>query len=744
MKSSFQLSPCNFWVVLTLFVWALLLKIAFSSAQQLSPPERRILLQVQDLLEYPQVLQEWNKWTNFCSVQQTPSLVITCSGNHITELTIVGNTTSPHPPLSQKFSIDSFFTLLTKLSSLKRLSLINLGLTGTLPAKVSRFVGLEVLNISSNPIHGSIPQSIVKFKKLKSLVLRDNFFNGSVPDLKGFSVLEELDLSGNSLGPGFPSLGSNLVKVVLSNNSLRSAVPEEMEKMKSMEILDLYANNLVGSIPSFLFSLPSLKYINLGRNQFSGELHGSVSCSKSLNFVDISNNLLVGKLPVCLQGSSNSGNRTIISLWNCLGNTTSSRFYQHAHSFCAEKAIAVNPNSRGEEHHESSTIKLGIVLGVIGGIVAVFSAIGFLILATYRTVSRKRDQEKSGSFTFNTNPSSHFDGGNSRRPARMVSIGLPPYNVFTQEEMEDATNHFDPSNLVGEGSQGQQVYRGKLKDGTGVLVNCQKLMQQKHSTQVLQQHMDAISKLRHRHLISVLGHSLVTSQEHPPTASTTLFIVLENIAGASSLKDQLTDWRKRDVLKWPERMGMAIGITKGIQYLHAGRVTGNDLKLENVLLDDTLTARLCNFNISLPSKILSESSRNAHDRDRTSSKNAEQDDIYQLGVILIELIIGRPITSQAEVKDLKLQIEICLAESPGKLRNLTDPCIRSTFAYESLKTTVQIALNCLNQEPSRRPSIEDVLWHLQYSIQVQEGWGNSGNLSGKISGNLSGHVGTKL
>lgn len=37
----------------------------------------------------------------------------------------------------------------------------------------------------------------------------------------------------------------------------------------------------------------------------------------------------------------------------------------------------------------------------------------------------------------------------------MVSLGLPPYHVFTLEEMEEATNSFDPTNLVGEGSQGQ-------------------------------------------------------------------------------------------------------------------------------------------------------------------------------------------------------------------------------------------------------------------------------------------------
>lgn len=47
--------------------------------------------------------------------------------------------------------------------------------------------------------------------------------------------------------------------------------------------------------------------------------------------------------------------------------------------------------------------------------------------------------------------------GHVPRTMRMVSLGLPPYNVFTLEEMEDATNNFDAANLVAEGTQGQVI-----------------------------------------------------------------------------------------------------------------------------------------------------------------------------------------------------------------------------------------------------------------------------------------------
>lgn len=124
------------------------------------------------------------------------SLVITYSGNHITELTI-----------------DIFFTVVTNFLNLKKLSLVSLGLWGSLLA-----------NISLNFILGEI--------SLKSLFLAKNLFNESVPDLKGLKTLEVLDLSGNNLGSKFSSLSNNnnnLVSLNLSNNFLKSEIPKGLK-----------------------------------------------------------------------------------------------------------------------------------------------------------------------------------------------------------------------------------------------------------------------------------------------------------------------------------------------------------------------------------------------------------------------------------------------------------------------------------------------------------------------------------
>ncbi|KAJ7953771.1 Tyrosine-protein kinase [Quillaja saponaria] len=719
-----------------LFLAFILVLVNPISIAQLTPSETRILFQVQKLLEYPEALQGWTDWTNFCYLPPSPSLKIVCSNSRVTELTVTGNKSSPshsskpaswnstpsQQTLSKGFSIDAFFTVLTKLSNLEVLSLVSLGLWGPLPAKMNRFWSLQVLNISSNFIYGEIPSSISSMKNIRSLVLADNLFNGSVPDLKTLTSLEELNLGNNHLGPGFPSMGNNLVSIILRNNSLRSEIPSKLTNFEKVQKFDISSNNIVGFIPSSLFSLPSIQYLNLAENQLSGSLTINMTCSDVLQFVDISRNHLTGKLPSCI-GLKKPSNRTVLYPWNCLSSGNLN--YQHPYSDCQKEALAVKPPT--ERHKQESSTKLGLILGIIGGIVGITLLLVVLVLVIVRKskVNRAEDNKFEGSFadkvSLRGSPRPNNDARHVPPTVRLPALGLPPYRIFTLEEIEDATKNFEPSNLMSEGSQGQ-LYKGWLENGSVVLVNCVKL-KQKNMPPSFMHHMEVLPKLRHRHLVSVLGHCIVTYQDHPNTAtSTTVFFVIEYIFNGS-LRDHLADWKKKEMLKWPQRMAITIGIARGVQFLHSGvapGIFGNNFKIENILLDDSLNAKIGGYNIL-----------NATDH-LGGTENAEKEDIYQLGVILLEIITGRQITSASELEDLKLELERGLSESASVLRGATDSSVRGTYAYESLKTMVQITINCLCSECSKRPSIEDVLWNLQYSIQVQEGWGSSGNLSTRM------------
>ncbi|XP_077243196.1 putative LRR receptor-like serine/threonine-protein kinase At1g14390 isoform X2 [Tasmannia lanceolata] len=182
---------------------------------------------------------------------------------------------------------------------------------------------------------------------------------------------------------------------------------------------------------------------------------------------------------------------------------------------------------------------------------------------------------------------------------RLGALGLLPYHALTLEELEEATNNFEPSNLMGKGSQGQ-LYKGWFSDGSVVVVRCLKL-KQRHALKILKQQMEVISKLRHRHLVSILGHCYVTYEESP-NATDTIFLIFEYVSNGT-LRSHLTEWRKQEMLKWSQRLAAATGIARGIQFLHTRIVPGvlrNNFNIKNILLDENLTAKISDYKLPRP------------------------------------------------------------------------------------------------------------------------------------------------
>ncbi|KAJ8480232.1 hypothetical protein OPV22_023959 [Ensete ventricosum] len=743
--ASLSVTRRNSSASLLLFILQCFLSFFISSdAQQLAPSQSGTLLRLQRLLEYPQVLAGWSSATAFCSLPTSLSLSVACSGDRIVELVIVGD--RPASPgarnaLSLAFSSDSLFTTLSRLPSLTTISLVALGLWGSLPGKVDRFPSLKTLNLSSNYFAGAIPVEISTMSSLQNLVLSGNSFNGSIPDLKSLTALVELNVGRNQLGPDFPSLSSNLVTLVLKDNSFRGKIPASVASFHQLQKLDLSSNRLAGWIPPSLFSLRSIQYLDLSHNTFTGEIPSNASCGDELGFVDITDNHLVGGLPSCLR--SNTSTRVVLSSGNCL-NAGDLR-HQHSEAYCSDAAFAaVLPPANKISGSKSN---VGVILGITGGVVV---GAALLVLLVFLAFGRARVEEpqaialpkpvatKSLSQDSTRTPAEAvLDKGHMYGAARTGTLGSIPYRVFSMEELQEATNGFDPSNLLEDSARGQ-VYKGHLQDGSLTTVRSLRL-NQKFSPQSLPQYLDLISKLRHHHLASILGHCIFSSQDGSNT-TTMVFLVSEHVTNGT-LRSHITEWRKREMLKWPQRLAAVTGVARGIQFLHTAAVPGifgNDLNIENIMLDKTLTAKISNYNLPvLPKNKNSKGGCErpfvaADDRDLGSIHNLEQgekEDIYQLGLILLEIITGKPTGSKNEVDSLVSLIQKTLTDSPSDLKGIADPSIRGTYAVDSLRTAIEISLNCASRDPNQRPSIDDVLWNLQYSAQIQDGWASSENLS---------------
>lgn len=69
-----------------------------------------------------------------------------------------------------------------------------------------------------------------------------------------------------------------------------------------------------------------------------------------------------------------------------------------------------------------------------------------------------------------------------------------------------------------------------------------------------------------------------------------------------------------------------------------------------------------------------------------------------------------------------VQLQRVITADNEARRSAVDPAIHNGCADESVKTMMEICIRCLVKDPVDRPSIEDVLWNLQFAAQVQDAW----------------------
>ncbi|KAG2640154.1 hypothetical protein PVAP13_2KG072500 [Panicum virgatum] len=722
---------------------------------QLQSSQTWSLLKIQQLLNYPPVLSTWANHTDFCygGDYKTASAFVECYGDSVTQLHIIGP--GGAPPLPKTFSIDAFFTTLSRLPDLRVLTLTGLGLWGPLPGKVSRLASLEIVNISGNYLYGQLPEglsrlgnlqtfiaddnmlsgelpgwlgklpslavlslrnnslqgplpeSVGDMASLRSLTLASNNLSGAVPDLSALRNLQVVDLANNSLGPAFPRLGRKVASVVLSGNRFGDGLPGELGSFYLLERLDVSRNRFVGPFPPALLGLPSIEYLSIAGNRFTGLLTANMSCGENLRKPDESKVTLVAASN-CLSAPGGGGD---------VG-------WQHPSLFCQNQALAVGivPD---QAHGRKSDAKAGLVAGIVAGALAGAVLVGVAAFLAVRKVTMRRAKARPPrrlvEHASSAYPSQFFaDARYISQTVKLGALGIPAYRSFSLVELEAATNNFEVSCLLGQDAHGQ-MFRGTLGNGTPVTIRTLRV-KRSQTSQSFNRHIEMISKLRHRHLVSALGHCFEYNLDD--STVTQLYLVFEYVQNGN-LRSRISQGTEGRRLPWVQRISTAIGVAKGIQFLHGGIMPGlfaNNFKITNILLDQNLVAKIGSYNIP----ILAETAKSEgggggskYPSDRVP--NGDKMDIYDFGVILLEVVTGRPITSIHEVEIMREQLQSALtSESPARRRLLVDPSVGRACSDESARTVMEICLRCLAKEAAQRPSVEDVLWNLQFAAQVQD------------------------
>lgn len=207
---------------------------------------------------------------------------------------------------------------LGRLTNLMYLQLGNASLEGPIPNSFSRLSKMLEIGLHANDLTGTIPAGLGKWTELTYCLLANNRLEGMVPKSFGrMTKLGSLDLSQNKLTGFPPELFSHWPMITFlslgSNNFSKATLPQNLDKLEDLHILNISGGNFSGSIPTTFGNLRNLQKLILSGNSLEGEIP-DLALLLSATDIDLSGNVLNGTVPRLpktgkLQTLNLSGNR---------------------------------------------------------------------------------------------------------------------------------------------------------------------------------------------------------------------------------------------------------------------------------------------------------------------------------------------------------------------------------------------------------------------------------------------------
>ncbi|KAE9592727.1 putative protein kinase RLK-Pelle-CrRLK1L-1 family [Lupinus albus] len=345
-----------------------------------------------------------------------------------------------------------------------------------------------------------------------------------------------------------------------------------------------------------------------------------------------------------------------------------------------------------------------------------FVGLGAMVVKWHR---RPQDWQKRNSFSSWLLPLHAGDTSFTGSKSNMYSSTMGLGRYFSFAELQEATKNFDSKAIIGVGGFGN-VYLGVIDEGTNVAVKRGNPQSEQGITE-FQTEIQMLSKLRHRHLVSLIGYCDENEE---------MILVYEYMPNGH-FRDHLYG-KNLPVLSWKQRLEVCIGSARGLHYLHTGAAQGiihRDVKTTNILLDENFTAKVSDFGLSKDAPM-------GQGHVSTAVKGSfgyldpeyfrrqqltEKSDVYSFGVVLLEALCARPaINPQLPREQVNLADWAMQWKRKGLLDKIIDPLLVGNINPESMKKFAEAAEKCLADYGVDRPSMGDVLWNLEYALQLQE------------------------
>ncbi|RZB53903.1 receptor-like protein kinase FERONIA [Glycine soja] len=341
---------------------------------------------------------------------------------------------------------------------------------------------------------------------------------------------------------------------------------------------------------------------------------------------------------------------------------------------------------------------------------AVSAAVFLSFIVAFFLIKRKK---KMGSKKKDGTP---LGGGLSSLPTSLC-------RHFSIVEIRAATNNFDEHFVVGMGGFGN-VYKGYIDDGSTRVAIKRLKPDSRQGAQEFMNEIEMLSQLRHLHLVSLVGYCYESNE----------MILVYDFMDRGTLREHLYD-TDNPSLSWKQRLQICIGAARGLHYLHTGAkhtIIHRDVKSTNILLDEKWVAKVSDFGLSRIGPISSSMTHVStqvkgsvgyldpeyYKRQRLTEKS----DVYSFGVVLLEVLSGRqPLLRWEEKQRMSLVNWAKHCCEKGTLSEIVDAKLKGQIAPQCMQKYGEVALSCLLEDGTQRPSMNDVVRMLEFVLHLQEG-----------------------
>ncbi|EFJ32434.1 hypothetical protein SELMODRAFT_85468, partial [Selaginella moellendorffii] len=285
---------------------------------------------------------------------------------------------------------------------------------------------------------------------------------------------------------------------------------------------------------------------------------------------------------------------------------------------------------------------------------------------------------------------------------------------------------------------------GILQDGTVVAIKRSKssanfgVMDEQFLNEIT-----ILSQVNHRNLVKLKGWCMDTRRNAPP------LLVYEYVTNGTLL-EHLQCKRGVVPLGWEQRLQIVIETAEALAYLHsvaAPPIYHRDVKSSNILLDDSLSAKVADFGISKlvgtgdaatthVSTLRIQGTPGYCDPElMTTFRLTDKSDVYSFGVVLLELVTGqKPLDFGRESSRVNLAFYSLPLIRMEMIEELVDPKMGVVSAVErcSVARVAALADKCLAECGANRPKMREVVEELTSIREEMRSFLDSGEVTSRV------------